>query len=79
MLKDFKSLSDAEIQKMHDREEIKFHEMLDAMQRGGSFVRALAECFRHADINNRKRLMRAFPDYVEEYSKGGKFNDHAQS
>jgi len=34
---------------------------------GGSFVRALAECFHRADPRNRQRLLDAFPDYFKEY------------
>lgn len=43
-------------------------EMVEAMRvEGGSFVKALAECFVHADPENRRRLLRAFPEYVETY------------
>ena len=35
--------------------------------RGGSFVLALADCFRYADPENRQRLMNAFPAIMERY------------
>ncbi len=34
---------------------------------GGSFVKALAECFRRADRINFVKLREAFPDYWIEY------------
>ena len=39
---------------------------------GGSFVKALAECFWHADSINFKILKDAFPGYWEEYKNFGK-------
>lgn len=36
---------------------------------GGSFVKALADCFHHADYENKDRLIKAFPEYWEKYSK----------
>ena len=36
---------------------------------GGSFVRALAECYCRADPRNRQRLLDAFPDYFDEYKE----------
>lgn len=36
---------------------------------GGSFVKALAECFSRADSFNFKRLKDTFFDYWEEYEK----------
>jgi len=43
-------------------------DMVDAMKRfGGSFVKALAECFLMADDDNLVRLERAFPEYVKQY------------
>jgi len=35
---------------------------------GGSFVKALAECFHHADHNNKLILIKSFPHYWAEYS-----------
>ena len=44
--------------------------VLEAMQRyGGSFIRALAECFYRADDNNFKKLKDTFSDYWEQYEK----------
>ncbi len=44
--------------------------VVDAMKKyGGSFVKALAECFSRADINNVGRLKLAFPEYWEQYSE----------
>jgi hypothetical protein len=42
--------------------------MVSAMNRyGGAFVHALSECFILADSDNLVRLLRAFPEYVEQY------------
>lgn len=35
---------------------------------GGSFVKALAECCRHADPHNFRTLKKAFPAYFAEYN-----------
>lgn len=44
--------------------------MVENMRRyGGPFVKALAECFILADKDNFQRLLDAFPEYVETYSK----------
>lgn len=41
----------------------------DAMIRlGGSFVRRLGELWRVADIDNRRRLRAAFPEFWAEYT-----------
>lgn len=34
---------------------------------GGSFVKALAEAWHHADPHNRRRLETTFADYFENY------------
>jgi hypothetical protein len=48
-------------------------EMIRAMERfGGSFIRALAECFNYADFENTNRLLRAFPEYVKQYTEMAK-------
>jgi hypothetical protein len=45
-------------------------EVVEAMEKyGGSFVRALAQCFYRADDSNLIKLKRAFPEYWEEYKK----------
>jgi pyruvate/2-oxoacid:ferredoxin oxidoreductase beta subunit len=36
-------------------------------KRGGSFVKALAECFHHADHTNKLILKKAFSHYWDEY------------
>lgn len=42
--------------------------MVEAMETyGGSFVKALAQCFRRADSVNRARLFLAFPEYCQKY------------
>jgi pyruvate/2-oxoacid:ferredoxin oxidoreductase beta subunit len=39
-----------------------------AMERmGGSFVRALAECYRRADSTNKKKIETTWPEYFKEY------------
>ena len=35
---------------------------------GGSFVKALAECFAKADRDNLIKLIQAFPEYVQQYA-----------
>lgn len=41
---------------------------LEAMERyGGSFVKALAACYRTADAENRAKLYAAFEDLFTEY------------
>lgn len=44
---------------------------------GGSFVKALAECFHRADRNNFEKLKKTFAEYWEEYRKmsGTTFKD----
>jgi 2-oxo-4-hydroxy-4-carboxy--5-ureidoimidazoline (OHCU) decarboxylase len=43
-------------------------EVSDAMIRyGGSFVQALGDLLRRADPENQRRLVAAFPDYLEKY------------
>lgn len=37
---------------------------------GGSFVQALAECFHHADMNNKRILISSFPHYWAQYQPG---------
>lgn len=42
--------------------------VVEAMEKyGGSFVKALAECFRCADPVNFQRLRATFPDYWSQY------------
>lgn len=44
-------------------------EVLDMMDRyAGSFVKALAEAWRRADLNNQQRLMSTFKDYYDQYA-----------
>lgn len=44
-------------------------EVVNCMARnGGSFVKALATAFRHADSVNFQRLKMAFPEYWLEYA-----------
>lgn len=46
------------------------YEVLEAMEAyGGSFVVALAQCFRRADPINFKKLKSTFSEYWEEYEK----------
>jgi len=35
---------------------------------GGSFVQSLGYLFRKADLENKTRLLRAFPEYFAEYT-----------
>ena len=42
--------------------------IVEAMEKyGGSFVKALAECFRRADSFNTIKLKNAFPEYWKQY------------
>jgi len=34
---------------------------------GGSFVKALAYLYRHADLANKRKLEKVFKEYFEEY------------
>jgi hypothetical protein len=44
--------------------------VVEAMTKyGGSFVKALAECFHRADPTNFNKLRATFPDYWEQYEK----------
>ncbi len=36
---------------------------------GGSFASLLAQLFRAADLHNQRRIMEAFPDYFDQYTK----------
>lgn len=36
---------------------------------GGSFVKALANAWQHADEQNSAKIEAAFPEYIEKYSK----------
>jgi len=48
-------------------------EIVDKMKRfGGSFVKALAECFYKADPINFHKLRITFPEYWEQYKNFGK-------
>lgn len=43
-------------------------EVVEKMSKhGGSFVKALAECFHHADRNNKHKLKEMFSDYWAMY------------
>lgn len=43
---------------------------------GGSFVKALAECFRHADPNNFQILKSVFSEYWAQYENWNKHTQH---
>ena len=46
------------------------YKVVETMEKsGGSFVKALAECFRMADDNNFKKLQSTFSEYWEQYRK----------
>ena len=50
-----------------DEEEYGVVEMMEKY--GGGFVYSLANCFRHADHNNREILKSSFATYWEDYKK----------
>jgi len=66
-----------EITGIHERQESeKQFKVLKAMETyGGSFVKALAEAFYHADPINFIKLKNAFPEYWEEYSRMAKIKN----
>jgi hypothetical protein len=44
------------------------HEIrLEMWRRGGEFVRSLSQTIGKADIENRERLLAAFPEIIERY------------
>lgn len=52
------------------RSDVTEAEILDAMDRfGGSFIRAMAQCFRQADVHNQTVLRSAFLHYFREYAE----------
>jgi hypothetical protein len=54
--------------------DIEVYEMICRMETyGGSFVVALANAMRKADVWNRNTLIVAFPNYVSEYGPNSKF------
>jgi hypothetical protein len=54
--------------------DIEMYEMMNRMESfGGSFVVALANAMRKADVANKNRLILAFPEYVKEYGPDSKF------
>jgi hypothetical protein len=53
------------------------YEIVEAMVRfGGSFVQQLGRLIRLADADNKRRLVEAFPEYIEEYREIARL--HAQ-
>lgn len=46
----------------------RWYQAMDAMDTfGGDFVKKLAVAWRHADAENNRRLMTAFPEYYAQY------------
>lgn len=52
-------------------------QMFETAQRmikyGGSFVSSLGQAMIYADPTNTKRIMNAFPEYIQEYGPEGRF------
>ena len=49
---------------------MKNYKIIEAMQRyGGSFSRSIGSALRYADEINYKRLVKAFPDLMEQYKE----------
>lgn len=60
-----KLLEEAGVAELNDHD----YSVIDAMENfGGSFVQALAVCFRRADRDNFAKLKITFPDYWKQYS-----------
>ena len=45
---------------------------------GGSFVKALAECFHHADCVNKVKLIKVFPGYWHQFNSSKWDNNLAE-
>lgn len=55
------------------------YEVISNMSKyGGSFVKALAECFHHADRNNKHILIKSFPAYWAAYQPSKWDNNMAE-
>ncbi len=51
------------------KEYSQMYPILEAMDEfGGSFVKSLAELYRHADRNNQIKLIQVFEDYFLQYA-----------
>lgn len=49
------------------------YKVVEAMEKyGGSFVQALAVCFRRADANNLQKLKTTFAEYWQQYTEMAK-------
>ncbi len=49
------------------------YKIVECMEKyGGSFVKSLAQCFRHADSDNFKKLVTTFSEYWENYKEMSK-------
>lgn len=57
--------------------EQEFNTVENMSKYGGSFIKALAECFHHADVHNKRLLITTFPTYWEQYSPD-KRNDNME-
>jgi hypothetical protein len=62
------SVDRANEQALHEHER-KLRVIAAMKKYGGSFVQALAAALEVADPNNTARLIRAFPEYMERYSR----------
>ena len=47
-----------------------YYKVTEAMiQYGGDFVSSLGKLYRQADIDNKMRLLKAFPEYFDQYTE----------
>ena len=58
--------------------ENEFEVVENMRQYGGNFVKALAECFHHADYINKDKLKKTFSNYWNEYSPSKLDNNLAE-
>jgi len=54
-----------------DLEEEKYFVSRGMRYDGGSFVASLGEALAHADLNNVRKIKKAFPEYWKQYLKVG--------
>ncbi len=54
-------------------EDEKYWTILAMEKFGGSFVKALANALRCADMSNTVKIYNAWPDYLKEYGPGSEF------
>lgn len=63
-------MSESESKLAPPRTRCSFHDITEAMiVYGGGFVSQLGRLLRLADVDNRRRLVEAFPEYIQQYDE----------